>query len=79
MKKASKTQIVGCLIVPFLIAALGCGGNKVVKQNQEMADLNKPVLVEKTGGPQRPEWTNQTNFYEDESGIHFTGGVMGGS
>jgi hypothetical protein len=79
MKKVSKTKFAGSLIVPFLVVALGCGGNKVVKQNQEMADLNKPVLVEKTGGPQRPEWTNKTNFYEDESGIHFTGGVMGGS
>ena len=79
MKKASKIQIVGCLIVPFLIAASGCGAGKAVKQNQEMADLNKLVVMEKTGGPQRPEWTNKTNFYEDESGIHFTGGVMGGS
>jgi hypothetical protein len=79
MKKASITQITVCLIVPLLVVALGCGAGKAVKQNQEMADLNKPVLVEKTGAAKRPEWTNQTNFYEDESGIHFSGGVMGGS
>jgi hypothetical protein len=58
---------------------MGCGGSKVVKQNQAMAEVSKPVLMEKTGATQRPEWTNQTTFYEDAQGLHFTGGVMGGS
>ena len=79
MKKQSKIKIFICVIVPFLTFFLGCGGNKVVKQNQVMADLNKPVVYEKTGTTQRPAWTNQTTFYEDDVGFHFSGGIMGGS
>ncbi len=79
MKNELRIKIVGCLIVPFLIVAYGCGGSKVVKQNQAMAELSRPVVIEKTGATQRPEWTNQTTFYEDAQGLHFTGGVMGGS
>jgi len=79
MKNELRIKIVGCLIVPFLIVAYGCGGSKVVKQNQVMAELSRPVVIEKTGATQRPEWTNQTTFYEDAQGLHFTGGVMGGS
>jgi hypothetical protein len=79
MKKASRIKIVGCLMVPFLIVAFGCGGSKVVKQNQAMAEQNKPVVYEKTGTTQRPEWTNQFSYSEDDRGYHFTGGVMGGA
>jgi hypothetical protein len=79
MKKQSKTKIFICVMVPFLTVVMGCGGNKVVKQNQAMADLYKPVVYEKTGTTQRPEWTNKTTFYEDDVGLHFSGGVMGGS
>jgi len=79
MKKYSKIKIFSCVTVPFLALIFGCGGNKVVKQNQAMADLYKPVVHEKTGTTQRPVWTNQTTFYEDDVGFHFSGGVMGGS
>lgn len=79
MKKHSKIKIFICVMVPFLALIFACGGNKVIKQNQAMADLNKPVVYEKTGTTQRPAWTNQTTFYEDDVGFHFSGGVMGGS
>ena len=79
MKKQSKIKIFSCVMVPFLALIFGCGGNKVVKQNQAMAEPNKPVAHEKTGTTQRPAWTNQTTFYEDDVGFHFSGGVMGGS
>jgi len=79
MKKRFTIHVCSVFVIPLLVFAYGCGGNKVVKQNQAMAELNKPVVMEKTGATQRPDWTNQTTFYEDESGIHFTGGVMGGS
>jgi len=74
-----KFKNVCCWMVPFLMIIFGCGGNKVVKQNQAMAEFSKPVVIEKTGTTQRPEWTNQITFYEDAQGLHFTGGVMGGS
>jgi hypothetical protein len=79
MKKRFTIHVLSLFVVPLLVLAYGCGGNKVVKQNQAMAELSKPVVMEKTGASQRPEWTTHTTFYEDESGIHFTGGVMGGS
>lgn len=79
MKKASRIKIVGCLMVPFLMVAFGCGGSKVVKQNQAMAEQTRPVVYEKTGTTQRPEWTNQLSYSEDDRGYHFTGGVMDGA
>jgi len=81
MKKQSKIKIFSCVVVPFLGLIFGCGGNKVVKQNQAMAEPNKPVVHEKTTtvAAQRPAWANQTTFYEDDVGFHFSGGVMGGS
>ncbi len=79
MKKQSRIKIFICIMVPFLTFILGCGGSKVVKQNQAMAEAYKPVVYEKTGTTQRPEWTNQLSYSEDDRGYHFTGGVMGGS
>lgn len=79
MKKASRIKIVGCLMVPFLMVAFGCGGSKVIKQNQAMAEQTRPVVYEKTGTTQRPEWTNHLSYSEDDRGYHFTGGVMGGA
>ena len=79
MKKESRIKIFICVMVPFLTFILGCGGSKVVKQNQAMAEQNKPVIYEKTGTTQRPEWTNQLSYSEDDRGYQFTGGVMGGA
>ena len=79
MKKRFTIHVCSLFVIPLLVLIMGCGGNKVVKQNQAMAELSKPVVVEKAGATQRPAWTNQTTFYEDAQGLHFTGGVMGGS
>ena len=79
MKRAARISIAGFMMVTLVMVFVGCGGGKVVRQNQVMAELAKPVVVEKTGATNRPEWTNQTTFYEDAQGLHFTGGVMGGS
>ena len=78
MNRQSTINTLSAILVPILII-IGCGGSKVVKQNQAMAELNMPVVMEKTGGNQRPEWTNRTTFYEDGQGFRFAGGVMGGS
>ena len=57
----------------------GCGGNKVVKQNQAIAKLTKPIVLEKTGNTGRPNWTNNLTFFKDDQGLHFTAGVMNGA
>lgn len=79
MKRTARILIACCLMGIFAMVFVGCGGSKVVRQNHAMAELNRPVVVEKSGATQRPEWTNQTTFYEDSQGLHFTGGVIGGS
>lgn len=80
MKKHTISNILSCLVVLLLLAVLGCGGgNKVLKQEPALTESKKTVVQEKPAIPQRPEWTNQTTFYEDGAGFHFTGGVMGGS
>jgi len=57
----------------------GCGGNKVIKQNQAIAKLTKPILLEKAGNTGRPNWTNNLTFFKDGQGLHFTAGVMDGA
>ncbi len=79
MKTHVTVWAVGWSLVPFLVVLIGCGGGKAVKQNQAMAELTRPVVMEKTGATDRPEWTSRTTFYENDEGLHFTGGVMGGS
>jgi len=79
MNKRLSIHVCNVFVIPILMLTYGCVGNKVVKQNQAMAELSRPVVTEKTGATQRPEWTNQTTFYEDARGLHFTGGIMGGS
>ena len=80
MKTCLRKKLVVWYVVFFLLAIIGCGGgNKVVKQNLVMAESYKPVVYEKSGSTQRPEWTNQVTFYENAQGFQFTGGVMSGS
>jgi hypothetical protein len=78
MNRQSTINTLSMILVPILIIS-GCGGSKVVKQTQAMAELSRPVVIEKTGTTQRPEWTNRTTFYDDGQVFRFTGGVMGGS
>jgi len=80
MRKQAKIKIFVGVMVPFLtFIMLGCGGNKIVRQNEAMAEAYKQVINEKKNTNQRPEWTNQLSYSEDDRGYHFTGGVMGGA
>jgi hypothetical protein len=79
MNKQFVIKAISSVMLPLLIVIYGCGGNKFIKQNYAMADTNRPVVLEKTGTTQRPEWTNQATFFENDVGFSFTGGVMGGS
>ena len=57
----------------------GCGGNKVINPMQALANFNSPIVLEKTGKTDRPNWTDNSTFFKDDQGLHFTGGVMGGA
>jgi hypothetical protein len=57
----------------------GCGASKPVKQNQALMEIQKPMVMEKTGKDNRPEWISEKPYFEDDKGYHFTGGIMGGA
>jgi len=67
------------IFIGFFFIVTGCGGAKLSKQTRKLAELQKPVIIEKTGSVKRPKWTNNPTFFEDDNGFHFTGGIMGGA
>ena len=62
-----------CVLV-FCIIFAGCSQ----MENERRAELVKPIILEKTGETDRPEWTSKTTSFESEEGLHFCGGWMGG-
>ena len=76
MKKMSSLWIV---IFCFVVLVFGCGAGKVVRQNKALMEIQKPVVMEKTGKDNRPEWISERPYFEDDKGYHFTGGIMGGA
>ena len=64
----------------FCIAFLpfGCAAGEVARKKTTLMEIQKPLMVEKTGHDNRPEWTSAQTFIEDKDGFHFSGGYMGG-
>ena len=58
---------------------IGCGASKAARKNVSFIEVHKPVIVEKTGKDNRPDWTSEKPFFENEDGLHFSGGYMGGA
>jgi len=56
-----------------------CGTSKVAKQKASLIEVRKPVVVEKTSHEKRPGWTSERHFFEDDDGLHYTGGFVGGA
>ena len=67
--------LVFCIM--FLVS--GCGTSKVAKQKTTIIEVQRSVVVEKTGEDNRPDWTFEKTFFEDDQGFHFSGGYMGGA
>jgi len=61
-------------LLPF-----GCGAGNISKKKASLIEVHKPVVIEKTGQNKRPNWTSERPSFEDNNGIHFTGGYMGGA
>ncbi|MFC1886891.1 hypothetical protein ACFLZM_07530 [Thermodesulfobacteriota bacterium] len=72
-------HILWTIFVGFFLIATGCGGAKISKHTRQLAELQKPVIIEKTGSSKRPGWTSNPAFFKDDSGFHFTGGFMRGA
>ncbi|MCK4824715.1 hypothetical protein KA005_53680 [bacterium] len=70
-----------CLMIAVCIGLLpfGCGASNIGKKKASLIEVHKPVIAEKTGQSKRPDWTSEKPFFEDNSGLHFTGGYMGGA
>jgi hypothetical protein len=65
------------LLVAFM--AFACASSKVAKQKEALVEVHKPVVVEKTGKDDRPEWTTRETFIEEDGSLIYTGGVVGGA
>jgi|GEM_PF-1879724 len=67
------------LVLFILFLPFGCGGGKVAREKAEMIEVHRPVVVEKTGQDDRPDWTTKQTFMEQDGDLVYTGGVMGGA
>ena len=72
----SKMTLIICAFLAFF--PIGCGTSKVAEQKAAIIEVQRPVVVEKTGEDKRPDWTTKKSFFEDDQGFHFTGGYMEG-
>jgi hypothetical protein len=57
---------------------LSCGTSKMAQQKESLLKIQKPLVIEKTGDDDRPEWTSERPFFEDNNGLHFIGCIMDG-
>lgn len=50
----------------------------MTQQEESLLKIQKPLVVEKTGDDDRPEWISESPFFEDNNRLHFIGCMMGG-
>jgi len=74
-----KSYTIDLLVIFILFLPIGCGAGKVAREKAEMIEVHRPVVVEKTGQDDRPDWTTQRTFMEQNGNLVYTGGVMGGA
>jgi len=67
------------LVLCMAFSPFGCAASKVAKEKANLIEVYKPVVVEKTGQDNRPQWTTRETFIEQEGKLVYTGGVMGGA
>ena len=71
----------GFVLLVLYIAFLpfGCASSKMAKQKEAIIEVHKPVIVEKTGQDNRPEWTTKETYIEKDGDLIYTGGIIGGA
>ncbi|NQV03620.1 MAG: hypothetical protein HQ542_13300 [Bacteroidia bacterium] len=71
----------GFVLLVLCIAFLpfGCASSKMAKQKEALVEIHKPVIVEKTGQDNRPEWTTKETYIEKDGELIYTGGIIGGA
>ena len=68
------TLVLGVIFLPF-----GCASSKMAKEKEAIIEVHKPVIVEKTGQDNRPEWTTKETYIEKDGDLIYTGGIFGGA
>ena len=69
----------GGLVLAASLFVHGCGGNRALKETQELAQSYESYVIRRTGEDKRPAWTSEKAFIENDKGLHFTGGYTGGA
>ena len=67
------------LVLCMAFLPFGCAASKMAKQKEALVEIHKPLIVEKTGHDNRPQWTTKETFIEQEGKLVYTGGIMGGA
>ena len=67
------------MVLSVVFLPFGCAASKMAKQKEALVEIHKPLIVEKTGHDNRPQWTTKETFIEQEGKLVYTGGVMGGA
>jgi hypothetical protein len=69
-----------CVVIScFVFFLSACSAGRFFDQNRALANMEAPVVLEKTGQDGRPEWISEKPYFEDVNGYQFTGGIVGGT
>ena len=79
MKREHNLIVSWVLVSCILFLSFGCGAGSVGKETATLIEVQRPVLVKKTGQDNRPEWTTKQTFIEENGALIYTGGIMGGA
>ncbi|MDY6989617.1 MAG: hypothetical protein SWQ30_16340 [Thermodesulfobacteriota bacterium] len=71
--------IAWAILPTALFPVCGCGGNRALKETRKLAQSYETYVMTRTGEDKRPDWTSKKAFIEDDKGLHFTGGHVGGA
>ena len=76
-----KTKILNPLILLLYLSIwlMGCSSNGAIKNKAVLMEVQRPLIMAKTGEDDRPDWTTQTTFIENDGKLIYTGSVMGGA
>ena len=74
-----KTNIHCSFVLLAFFSLFGCSTGKVAQQKENLIEVQRPVIVVKTGQDNRPNWTTKQTFIEEDGNLIYTGGIMGGA
>lgn len=70
-------KIILAICCSIMLAA--CGPSKHIKMVEDTAQMQKPILLTKTGSDKRPGWCTKGTYWEKDGNMYYSGGYMGGT